>query len=192
MLVAAIAVLVACGKPKEVKETPAPTVEKHDMKGMKIAYYNSDSLKVLFEYFKKEEQIVKKKESAFEQEVERRTRAYRSFIEVNNQKLQSGLLSENQQVQIQQTAERMQAELMQYQQNEGAKLQAEIGKKMETISKKIEGFGKQFCEKNKIDILLIHAAGGQINYINSSMDVTNEFAAFLNENEAAIDQSIKK
>jgi len=45
-----------CGdKAKEKTEIKVPTqLETHDMKGLKIAYYNSDSLKVQFDYFKKE------------------------------------------------------------------------------------------------------------------------------------------
>jgi Skp family chaperone for outer membrane proteins len=101
-------------------------------------------------------------------------------------------LSENEQVQIQQNAQRMEGELMQYQQNEGARLENETMKKLEAISKKIESLGKKFCELNNIDIMLINGPGGQINYINGSMDVTKEFAAYLNQNQAEIDKDLKK
>jgi hypothetical protein len=43
-----------------------------------------------------------------------------------------------------------------------------------------------------IDILLIHGVGGQINFINSAMDVSKEFAAFLNEQQAEIENDSKK
>lgn len=184
--------LVACGKSEKKEVSTIPKVEARDMKGLKITYYNSDSLKVYFDFLKKEEAIVTKKQKAFQSEVQRRTKEYQNYIIRNNEKLQNGLLSENEQVQIQQNAQRMEGELMQYQQNEGARLENETMKKLEAISKKIESLGKKFCEQNNIDIMLINGPGGQINYINGSMDVTKEFAAFLNQNQAEIDNDLKK
>ena len=184
---------VSCNKSLEkVKENTTPKVEARDMKGLKIAYYNSDSLKVYFEYFKEQDAIVTRKQKAFQKEVERRTGDYQNFIVRNNQKLQSGLLSENEQMQIQQRAQQMEADLMQYQQAEGGRLEKETLEKLESISKKIEVFGKQFSEENNIDILLIHGQGGQINFVNPSMNVTKEFTAFLNEHQAEIEKDVKK
>jgi Skp family chaperone for outer membrane proteins len=184
---------VSCNKsPEKVKENTTPKVEARDMKGLKIAYYNSDSLKVYFEYFKEQDAIVTRKQKAFQKEVERRTGDYQNFIVRNNQKLQSGLLSENEQMQIQQRAQQMEADLMQYQQAEGGRLEKETLEKLESISKKIEVFGKQFSEENNIDILLIHGQGGQINFVNPSMNVTKEFTAFLNEHQAEIEKDVKK
>jgi hypothetical protein len=37
----------------------------------------------------------------------------------------------------------------------------------------------------------MHGEGGQINYINQSMDVTTEFVNFLNENQAQIEKELK-
>jgi hypothetical protein len=51
--------------------------------------------------------------------------------------------------------------------------------------------GKKYCEKHQIDLLLMHGAGGQINFINPSMDVTSEFVNFLNENQAQIEKELK-
>lgn len=185
--------IVSCGKtPEKPKENTTPKVETRDMKGLKIAYYNSDSLKVMFDYFKEQDAIVTKKQQNFQKEVERRTRDYQNFIVRNNEKLQSGLLSENEQMQIQQRAQQMEAELMQYQQTEGGKLEKETLDKLESISKKIEIFGKEFSEENNIDILLIHGKGGQINFINPGMDVTKEFTAFLNEHQEEIEKDAKK
>ena len=185
--------LASCGdKEEDVKvENTTPKVVAHDMKGLKIAYYHSDSLKKYFDYFKQEEAIVTSKQQTFQKEIERKTKDYESFITRNNQKLQGGLLSENEQIKIQQQAQSMEAELMQYQQTQGAKLEEETIKKLETISKKIETWGKKFCEENKIDILLIQGPGGQINFINPSMDVTKEFTAYLNQHQKEIEKDTK-
>jgi Skp family chaperone for outer membrane proteins len=192
-LIGVATLLSACNSSTsvEIKDNPAPNVAVRNMKGLKIAYYYSDTVKMQFDYFKKEEAIVTGKQEKFRKEVERRTKEYQTFIVRNNEKLQSGLLSENESRQIQQRAQQMEAELMNYQQNEGARLESETLKKLETISKKIEVFGKQFSEENGIDILLIHGSGGQINYINASMDVTSAFIAFLNKHQKDIEQDTK-
>lgn len=192
LILGAMILLVACGQKEVKKENTVPKVEVRDMKGLKIAYYNSDSLKTLFTYYKEQDAIVTKKQKAFQSEVDRRTKEFQNYVYRNEERLRSGLLSENETVQIQQKVQQMESDLMQYQQTQGAKLEKETMEKLEVISKKIETFGKKFSEENNIDILLIHGAGGQINYINGSMDVTKEFAAFLNQNQAEIDKDLKK
>lgn len=186
--------MVSCGKKEEEKPKAdtTPKVEVRDMKGLKIAFYNSDSLKVQFNFFKEQEAIVNKRQKNFEKELERRQKEYQEFIIRNNQRLQNNELSENQAMQIQQRAQQMEAEIMQYQQTEGARLEKETIDKLEAIRKKIETYGKQFSEENGIDILLIHGQGGQINYINATMDVTKEFTEYLNQREEEIEKDIKK
>lgn len=183
--------IASCGKTEKAKETTAPKVETRDMKGLKIAYYNSDSLKVYFEFFKKQEAIVTKKQTTFQKELERRQKEYQNYITRNNERLRSGMLSENEQIGIQQKVQQMESSLMQYQQNEGEKLQKEMMDMTEAIGKKIEVAGKEFSEKHGIDILLIHGPGGQINFINSSMDVTKEFSEYLNLKQSEIENDIK-
>jgi Skp family chaperone for outer membrane proteins len=100
-------------------------------------------------------------------------------------------LSENEIMLVQQKAQQMQASIMQYQQTQGAKIETETMKKLESINKKIEALGKKYCELHGIDILLIHGEGGQLNYINPSMDVTTEFINFLNENQKEIEKDLK-
>lgn len=184
-------VTAACGQKEEVKKDTTPKVEARDLKGLKIAFYYNDSLKTQFKYFKDEEAIITKKQKAFEAEIQRRSNEYQSFIQRNNERLQSGQLSEFDAQQIQQKAQKMEASLMQYQQNEGAKLEKESFDKSTAINKKIEAFGKEFSEKNGIDLLLMHGPGGQINFVNPSMDVTKEFVNFLNEKQAEIEKDLK-
>jgi len=175
LILGAMALLVACGQKEVKKENTVPKLESRDMKGLKIAYYNSDSLKTLFTYYKDQDAIVTKKQKAFQSEVDRRTKEFQSYVYRNEERLRSGLLSENETVQIQQKVQQMESELMQYQQTQGAKLEKETMEKLEVISKKIETFGKKFSEENNIDILLIHGTGGQINYING---FTTDFILF--------------
>jgi len=185
-------VFVSCGgKNEEKKENTVPKVQVRNMGSIKIAFYNSDSLKVGYDYYREQDSIVTKKQLSFQREVEKRTKEYQSYIVRNEEKARSGLLSQNEMMQIQQKVQQMEADLMRYQQEEGAKLESETMRKLEEISNKIEALGKKFSEENKIDILLINGKGGQINYITPAMDVTKEFVAFLNQNQEDIEKDLK-
>jgi Skp family chaperone for outer membrane proteins len=185
-------VLFACGteSSKENKNTK-PKIEVRNAKGLKIAYYSNDSIKEKFDYYKREDAMVTKKQKAFQAELERRSNEYESFVQRKDQEARNGLLSENEIMLAQQKAQQMQAVIMQYQQTQGAKIEEETVKKLDSINKKIEALGKKYCELHGIDILLIHGEGGQLNYIDPSMDVTTEFINFLNENQDQIEKELK-
>lgn len=186
-------VIAACGS-KETKnsESTAAKVESRNSGGLKIAYYNQDSLKMHFEYYREKDSIVTKKQLAFQKELQRRSSELQNYIIRNDERARGGLLSENEIMQIQQTVQQREAEIMDFQQREGAKLEEETFRELEVIGNKIEHFGKKYCEENEIDILLVMAPGGQINYISPSMDVTKEFTQYLNENQAALQNDIEK
>jgi Skp family chaperone for outer membrane proteins len=192
-ILALLAIGVSCSSKTETKvKVIEPQVQPRVMGELKIAYYNSDSLKTGFTYFKNEEAIVTKQQAAFEKEVQKRTKAYQAFIMQSNENLKKGLLSENEQMQLQQKAQQMESSLMQYQQQEGARLEKLTVTKLEAISKKIESFGKDFSKANQIDVLLIHGPGGQINFIDESMNVTAAFISYLNAHQADIEKALKK
>lgn len=185
-------VLTSCGtESKKVKKNTEPKVQVRDTKGLKIAFYSNDSIKEKFEYYKREDAAVTKKQKAFQLELERRSKEYESYVQRKDQEARSGLLSENEVMLAQQKAQQMQASIMQYQQVQGAKIEEETVKKLEAISKKIEVLGKKYCELHGIDVLFIHGQGGQLNYISPSMDVTTEFINFLNENQDEIEKDLK-
>ncbi len=189
-----VCVLLQSCSSKEAKENPTnknPTVITRYDKSLVIAYYHQDSLKERFDYYKKEDQVITRKQKLFEAEMKRRGKELEDYVRRNDDKARNGLLSQNEIMQIQQKAQTMEQELMQYQQFQAAKIEEESGKKLEAITKKIETLGKMYSEKNHIDILLIHGAGGQLNFINSTMNVTSDFIRFLNENQASIEKDLK-
>ena len=182
--------LFACGE-KNKKGDTTPKVEVQNLNGFKIAYYNNDSIKEYFEYYKKTDKAVTIKQKAFQSEIEKKTSELQNYVQQKDQEARSGLLSQNEIGLAQQKAQQMESNIMQYQQTEGAKLEAETVKKLEEINSKIEILGKKYCEKHKIDILFMHGKGGQLNYISDKMDVTKEFIQFLNENQEQIEKYLK-
>ena len=182
--------LIGCSEKKPAPSTTT-NVERRDMKGLKIAYYNSDSLKGKFIFFKEQDSLMNAKQKAFEAEMQRKQSEFEAFITKNEGLMKQGLLSENEQVALSQKAQAMQKQIADYQQNQGQALEKEAIDKMTVIGNKVEKFAKEFSQKNKIDILLIHGKGGQIGFIESNMDVTNEFVNYLNETQAEIAKELK-
>jgi len=195
LLIAGLLLLTAaCAsdqKQNPKKEASSPTVITRYDNNLVIAFYYQDSLKDRFSYYKREDQAVTRKQKAFDAELKRRSKELEDYVKRNDEKARNGLLSQNEIGQIQQKAQSMEQALMQYQQTEGVRLEQESIKKIQDITKKIEVLGKAYCEKNKIDILLIHGAGGQLNYIKNSMNVTTDFIEFLNENQTTIENDLK-
>lgn len=183
-------IVLGCSDDKP-KPSTTPTVEKRDMKGLKIAYYNSDTLKEQFVFFKEQDSLMTAKQKAFESELQRKQQEFEAFITKNEGMMKQGLLSENEQVALSQKAQSMQKQIVDFQQNQGQALEKEAIDKMTVISNKVEKFAKEFSQKNKIDVLLIHGKGGQIGYIETSMDVTKEFVNYLNEKQAEIAKELK-
>ena len=187
-------ILSSCSNESE-KETvlvnPAPvnTLEK-DTSGLVIAFYFNDSLKEGFTYYKNIDEDVSRKNLAFQTELKRKTNNLENFVSKKGAEAQQGLLSENEIMKIQEKAQRMEAELMQYQQREGAQLEAEVMRKLTDINNKVISFGKKFSEANGIDLLMGYADGGQINYVNPSMDVTRAYIDFLNKEQTRIEEDL--
>lgn len=185
------AVLAACGQKETEKENTTPDVPVIK-NGLKIAYYVQDSLKNGFDYYREQDSITKVKQTKFQKELEKRQRSLQQYIVKNDERAKSGQLSAYEIQSIQQEAQRREQELYQYQQTQGVKIEEETVEILEVLTKRIEAAGKKYCEKHKIDVLLIHGAGGQINFINSSMDVTKEFIAYLNQHQSEIESDLGK
>jgi len=183
-------VIAACSSPAPVKKDSTPKVPITRLDGLKIAYYANDSIKKYFDYFKREEAVAEKNQKRFENELKKRNKVYEEYIIKKDQEARSGLLSQNEIAMVQQKAQQMQNELMQYQQTEGQRIEEQTMKSLEAINKKVELWGKKYCEKHHIDLLLIQGQGGQINYIKKEMDVTKAFINFLNENQSQIEKEL--
>jgi|GEM_PF-176847 len=177
----------ACGSKTEKKEDTKAHVPVVRTDGLKIAYYNQDSLTKTFKYYTEMDSLVKSKQLKFQAELGRKEKALRDFLTSNDAKAKAGQLSDFEIQSIQQEAQRREQALYAYQESEGTKIQQETGELLEVIGKKIEAAGKKYSKENNIDVLLIQAKGGQINFISESMDVTKEFTAYLNQHQAEIE-----
>jgi Skp family chaperone for outer membrane proteins len=187
--------LLSCGgkNEKDTKHVDStPKVENSKMGDLKIAFYDQDSLKVKFSFYKEQDSIVTQKQLAFQKSLERKQKELETYYAEYVRKAQNKELSPNQDQGYQMNLQRRQEEMMQFRDAQGIALEKETIEKLEVIGNKIEAYSKQYCELHGIDILLVHAKGGQFNYIKPSMDITKEFTAFLNQKQEEIEAEIKK
>lgn len=187
--------VVSCGGKDEKKvntEDTKPKVEIQKIGELKIAYYDQDSMKAHFEYYKEQDAIVTKKQKAFQKSMEAKSIQFETDYSNYMKQVQAGLLSADQATAIEAKLKKQQEDFQMFQQTEGARIEKETIDKLEVISKKIDGFGKKYCEEHGIDILMIYVKGGPFTYISDKMDVTKEFTAYLNQNEEEIQKEIKK
>jgi Skp family chaperone for outer membrane proteins len=186
--------LTSCSETKKEKVVvnTTPNIQAQKIGELKIAYYDQDSMKLNFEYYKEQDAIVTKKQLAFQATLEKKRAAGQAYYETYAKRAQNNELSQVEDEGYQRNLQAQEAEMMKYQEEEGAKLEKETLAKLESIGNKIEKFSKKYCEENGIDILLIYAKGGQINYITPKMNVTKEFTAYLNQNQEKIKKEVGK
>ncbi len=196
VVVVALTMFTACGNnEKENSSKPDKTIESTNVNGegtnVVIAYYNQDSLKTHYNYYREQDSIMVVKGTAFQNELARRNKELENYISVNDAKAQQGLLSQNDIAMIQQNIQQKQNKLMQYQQTTGGRLEEETYNILNIIGNRIDTFGKEFCEKKGIQVLFAYSKGGQITYINNALDVTEEFIDYLNEKQEELDNEIE-
>jgi Skp family chaperone for outer membrane proteins len=188
----AVFALSACGENKKDKKAEPAKVEQRQAGTLKIAFYDQDSLKLYFQYYKEQDSIFERKQVGFQREVERMSKEYQEFLQRNDERARQGLLSQIQIQKIQEEAAGRERKIVEYQQSTGARLEKETYTKLEEIGKKIDTYSKMYCEENNLDILLIRAKGGQLAYMSPTMDVTKSFIDYLNEYEVEIARDMGK
>ena len=177
-------------KEKSINTKPSIPIVRNN--GLKIAFYNQDSLKVHFDFYKKMDEQVKKKQLSFQSQLSNQEAELRQFISKNEERAKLGQLSAFEIQSIQQQAQSKEQALYQLQQTKGASLEKETVDLLNVIGKKIEVSGKKYCDKYNIDILMVQSAGSQFNFINPTMEVTNEFIEFLNNEQKTIEKDYSK
>lgn len=190
-----ITVAVACSEKKtspKVKPETQPTVQAVDTKGLKIAFYYSDSLKNGYTYYKNEDARITKKGESFQNEMMAKQRSLEQMAANYDKYMREGTMTGADLQNLENEIIRKRDQLMQMQQTRGAELEKETTEALDVLTKKIDVAGKKYCEKYGIDILLKHGPGGQINFVNEKMDVTKSFIEFLNNEQAQINKDLGK
>ena len=146
-----------------------------------ICSYHQDSLKKHYNYYRIEDSLVIEMQNKFTADNQTRIQNLQDYIMKNEALSQSGQLSEYQITEIQKEAQKREQELILFQETEGQKIEQETIDRLEKIYNQIEKLSKEFCIKEKIDILIAYQIQGQITYLSPKLDVTKEFIKYLNK-----------
>lgn len=186
------AALTACSDDKKAADPKAPEVPTVDPKGLKIAFYQSDSLNTGFDYLRVQDSILSKKQEKFQKEFESRQRSLQSLGERIVNDREKMLITGADLQKMEEQYKRQEGSLMNYQQSEGTKLQQEAAEMQTVLANKVQEFAKKYCEKYKLDMLIMHAPGGQFTYYNPKMDVTQSFIEFVNAEQQSMEKDMGK
>lgn len=177
---ALLAGVAACKEEKKTPDVTAPKIEAVNPGDLKIAFYNSDSLAENYTFLKEQDSLMKLKETRYNNALLSRQRSLESLAKTIEEARQKMTATPEQFAKMEQNFYAKQQDAAMYQQNEGMKLQKEVADIQKVIANKMLEASKSYCEKFKIDILLVHGQGGQFGYIKPSMDVTKSFTEFVN------------
>jgi len=189
---AVVLLIMSCGDAKEKQKVIEKQVNlvSQDSSDFIIAFYYNDSIKTGFDYYRKIEANLNSRQVSYQSQIQSKTQKYQNYVTKKQKDIQAGLLSENEMMQVQQKAAEMEQDIVQYQQREGARLEEDMLKNLESINKKLEAFGKLFSENHGIDILMGYSSGQQINYISPQMNVTSSFIDFLNNEQKKLEEDL--
>lgn len=179
-------VFAACEDKEVIIEKPTKQIQSVNPNGLKIAYYEQDSIVTGFDFYRKIDSTLKVKELAFKTKLEKMYASYERYATNAQQKAESGEVTGFQLQDIQETIQRKQQEIALTEQQEGGALQQETMEYTNSLAIKISEAGKEFAEANDIDMLYGYQKGGQITYISNAFDMTEEFIAFLNKRDKEI------
>lgn len=181
----------SCSEDKNAsKEEDAPVVPVVDPKGLKIAFYYSDSLRTGFKYFQHEDSMMNKKAEAFQKDLMGRQNTLAGMEQRFAEAYKTGTATSESLQKMEAEINRKREQYMAYQQTRGTELEKETSEKLTVLSKKIEVAGEKYCKKYGVDMLLIHGQGGQINFIDKRMDVTKSFIDFLNHQQEQMEKDM--
>lgn len=155
----------------------------NDTSGVAIAYYIQDSIATNFDFYREVDSMLKSKEMKFQKELESRIRSYQEYEADIQRRMNNNEITGYQLEDIQKTAAQKQQSISRFEQQRGSELQKESLDYQTALMNKISEAGKEFSEKNNIDILFFYQKGGQITYISNAFDVTNKFVNYLNKRE---------
>lgn len=162
-----------------------------DTSGIFIAFYYQDSVATQFRFYKEIDSMLKAKELDYQKELEKRYRAYQAYEADIQKRMNNNEITGYQLDEIRETAMQKQQSIQAYEQQRGGELQKESMEYQIAIMNKIAESGKEFSDKEGIDLLFFYQKGGQITYINNAYDVTDDFINFLNKREAELKTGVE-
>ncbi|WP_347159257.1 OmpH family outer membrane protein [Pontibacter chitinilyticus] len=183
--VAAAALMTACNKeqkPNADATTPATTAntESTVAPGEKIVYVNSDSLLANYGYFKDVRTRLEDKSKKAEANLRSKADAFQKEVGRYQQSAQG--MTNEQRASTEQRLQQTQQQLQTLNQTTSTQLASEESEEMKKIYDNVEAYLKQLSQDKGYKMVLTYSRGNSaILYGDSSLDITQEVLAALNE-----------
>ncbi|HEY9124205.1 MAG TPA: OmpH family outer membrane protein [Bacteroidales bacterium] len=146
-----------------------------------IVFVNMDSLYAKYNEYADLKEQLQKKQSKMEADINNRKIAYERKVADYQDKAQKGLLLTSERQRIEQQLMGEQQELMQY----GQKLQNELAEESRVLNNKLGNniieFLKEYNKDGRFQFVLSHVYGGNLLYVNDSLDITKDVIEGLNK-----------
>lgn len=145
----------------------------------KVAYINSDSVLVNYDYFNEIQKQLQDKGAQLEKEYQSRAQGLQR--EVNDFQRTVNSLTIGQAKALEENLVKKQQNLQLYQQNLSQQLMKEESKLNQELYNKITSFLKDYSAANSIDLVVKYNQGSDVLYANQGMDITQDVITGLNE-----------
>lgn len=181
--------LIACNNKKKKDDTNEEVASSSSANEMNIAFYVQDSVPNQFEFYKTTQAELEAKATAFQNKIMKLQSQYQALGGEFQRKVQANTLSENQIRAYQERIANKEGQIMQIQQTEGAQLEKEQFDGNVLLINKIEEYAQEYAKKNGYTLFLSKSTGGNVMFVDPSMDVTSDFIAYMNQQEEVLNNS---
>ena len=187
-LAVAASFLAACEQmPKSNDSTAASTAA---VGGAGIVYVNSDSLLANYEYFKEARTRLQGEGQKAEQDLRTQAEAFQKEVERYQQDAQG--MTAQQRASAEQRLQQKQQQLQMLQQNKGNELAGQESEEMKKIYDRVEEYLQKLSNEKGYKMVLTYSRGNSaILYGDSTLDITSEVLAALNDAYSAEQDTTK-
>lgn len=158
---------------------PVAATPAGNSSGLRIAYFNMDSLEKHYDYIKDTRNQLKSQEQGISNELNNLKKNYMTRVNALQQKSQTMSQQEGEAAQAE--INQMQMSLQQREAQLTQDLQDRQFKSMQDISKKIEAFLKTYNQQKTYAFIFSHQPGDFIYYTDSVYNITNDIVEGLNQ-----------
>jgi outer membrane protein len=151
----------------------------------RIAYVDMDTLQVKYEYLKTEKANLEKESAALEAELGRMAQNLQNEYAAFQKKAQAGTLSQAEGEAGQKKLQQMQQNMEERKQTAGAALMKKTDAFTKELQSKLDKYLLKYNADKHFDYILQYQKGGTILFANPELDITDDVAKGMNEEDKA-------
>lgn len=189
-----VILLSSCGgddKKKETEDAPV-NVQVKSVGDLTIGYYEMEKISTDFDFYVDTQKELEGKKKIIDDKIAVQQKAYENAAIALQKGMNSNTLTPNQAQGYQAKMQQAEEAMMRIQQTDLMAFEQESLKANEVLMNKMDAYAQAFAEKNQLKLFLSKAVGGQIAYIDSTFNMTNQFIEFMNKKEDKINEETAK